>query len=51
MSISLHPYITGVPHRIGYLERLLEHIRSHDGVALWRSEQVVDWYRSVTRPG
>jgi len=47
MSISLHPYITGAPHRIGYLEKLLQHIRAHDGVALWRGEEVVDWYKSV----
>ena len=23
MAISIHPYITGAPHRIGYLDRLL----------------------------
>ncbi len=48
MSISVHPYITGVPHRIGYLEQLLKHIRSHDDVALWRGEEVMDWFRSVS---
>jgi allantoinase len=47
MSISTHPYITGAPHRIGYLEKLLQHIRSHDDVAMWSGEQVVDWYKSV----
>src|SRR5260370_5390565 len=25
MAISIHPYITGVPHRIKYLEALLDH--------------------------
>ncbi|HEU5175957.1 MAG TPA: polysaccharide deacetylase family protein, partial [Burkholderiales bacterium] len=35
MAISVHPYITGVPHRIGYLEKLLEHIRGHEGALLW----------------
>lgn len=47
MAISLHPYITGVPHRIGYLDKLLTHIRRHDDVALWRGEQVVDWFKST----
>ncbi len=47
MSISTHPYITGAPHRIGYLEKLLQHIRCHDDVAMWSGEQVVDWYRSA----
>ena len=26
MAIAMHPYVTGVPHRIGYLDRLLEYI-------------------------
>lgn len=47
MSISLHPYVTGVPHRIGYLERLLEHIRAHDDVAIWTGEQVADWFKGA----
>ena len=28
MSISVHPYLSGVPHRIGYLEELLDTIVS-----------------------
>ena len=47
MSISLHPYVTGVPHRIAYLERLLEHVRAHDDVAIWTGEQVADWFKEV----
>jgi peptidoglycan/xylan/chitin deacetylase (PgdA/CDA1 family) len=46
MAISVHPYISGVPHRIGYLERLYEHIRSKPDVLLWSGEEVLDWYRS-----
>ena len=33
MAISIHPYITGVPHRIKYLEALLDYVLGHDGVA------------------
>jgi peptidoglycan/xylan/chitin deacetylase (PgdA/CDA1 family) len=44
MAISVHPYITGVPHRIGYLERLYDHIRARKDVLLWTGEQVYDWY-------
>jgi hypothetical protein len=47
MSISIHPYLSGVPHRIGYLEELLDHISSHSGVAFWNGDQIFDWYRSV----
>lgn len=49
MSISLHPYVTGVPHRIAYLERLLEHVRAHDDVAIWTGEQVADWFRAEAK--
>jgi peptidoglycan/xylan/chitin deacetylase (PgdA/CDA1 family) len=44
MAISVHPYITGVPHRIAYLEKLYEYIRQRPGVHLWTGEQIVDWY-------
>jgi allantoinase len=44
MAISVHPYITGVPHRIAYLERLYEAIAQRPGVLLWTGEQILDWY-------
>ena len=47
MAISIHPYISGAPHRIGYVERLYEYIRQRPGVQLWTGEQILDWYRSV----
>jgi peptidoglycan/xylan/chitin deacetylase (PgdA/CDA1 family) len=49
MAISLHPYITGVAHRIGYLERLLEHVLSRPGVLMWTGGQVYDWYVAESR--
>lgn len=45
MAISIHPYLTGVPHRIAYLERLYDHILQHEGVLMWTGEQILDWYR------
>ncbi len=35
MAICLHPYLTGVPHRIGALDAALDHICRHEGV--WRA--------------
>ena len=35
MAIALHPYITGVPHRIGALDAALAYICRHEGV--WRA--------------
>ncbi len=34
MGLALHPYLTGIPHRIGGLEGALEHISKHEGVWL-----------------
>ena len=44
MAISVHPYISGVPHRIGYVEELFEHILNKPGVLVWTGEQILDWY-------
>src|SRR5207247_9475816 len=46
MAISVHPYITRVPHRIKYLEALLDYVISHDGVALMTASEIGDWYRA-----
>ncbi len=44
MAISIHPYITGVPHRIRYLEELLDYVIGHDGVAPMTASEIGDWY-------
>jgi len=45
MAISLHPFLSGVPHRIGYVEEVYEHIRKKSDVLFWTGEQILDWYR------
>jgi peptidoglycan/xylan/chitin deacetylase (PgdA/CDA1 family) len=40
MAICLHPYVIGQPHRIGSLERALDHILRHDGVWLATGEEI-----------
>ena len=47
MAISLHPFLTGAPHRIKYLEELYAYILSKPGVCMMTGEEVLDWYRSV----
>lgn len=44
MAISVHPYLTGVPHRIKYLEALYDYILGHEGVVMWTGEEILDWY-------
>jgi allantoinase len=35
-----------VPHRIKYLEALLDYVIGHDGVALMTASEIGDWYRA-----
>jgi allantoinase len=49
MAISIHPYLTGVPHRIKYLEMLYDYILGHDGVVMWTGAEILDWYREQTK--
>lgn len=44
MAISIHPYITGVPHRIRFLDELIAYVRQKPGVAFMTGEAIADWY-------
>lgn len=43
LSIALHPYCTGHPHRIVHLERLYRALK-RDGVLFWTGAEIYDWY-------
>ncbi len=49
MAVSVHPYITGVAHRIGYFEKLYQHMARRPGVLHWTGEQILDWYVGETQ--
>ena len=46
MAISVHPYISGVPHRIAYLEQLYRYVLGKPGVLHWTGGEIADWYRT-----
>jgi len=46
MAISLHPWITGQPYRIGALEQALDHIVSRRGVWSATGAEIVDAWRA-----
>jgi peptidoglycan/xylan/chitin deacetylase (PgdA/CDA1 family) len=51
MAIAVHPYISGVPHRIKYFEAIYAYMREKPGVLFWKGEDVLEWYRGrVNRP-
>jgi allantoinase len=45
MSICLHPFLIGHPHRSKYFDLALKHIRSRREVWFARGAEIVDWYR------
>jgi peptidoglycan/xylan/chitin deacetylase (PgdA/CDA1 family) len=44
MAIAVHPYISGVPHRIGYFQKVFEKLKKKKGVVFWTGDQILDWY-------
>jgi len=49
MGIAIHPYVSGQPFRMKYLEAVYEHIAKFSGVLHWNGEQILEWYQQ--RPG
>jgi allantoinase len=48
MAIAVHPYISGVPHRIKYFQRVLERLKGAEGVVFWTGEQILEWYERAS---
>jgi len=44
MAIAIHPYISGQPFRIKYLEQVYEYVNRYPDVLHWNGEQILDWY-------
>jgi len=44
LCIAVHPYISGQPHRIEYVERALSYVLEHENVWLATGSEIVDWY-------
>ena len=44
MSMSIHPYIMGVPHRIKHFEAAYDYMLKHDDVWFTTAEEIYDWY-------
>ena len=49
MAIAIHPYISGQPHRIKYLEAVYDHVNRHAGVLHWNGAEILDWYLAARR--
>jgi peptidoglycan/xylan/chitin deacetylase (PgdA/CDA1 family) len=45
MSICLHPFLIGHPHRSKYFDRALKHVTARQEVWLATGSEIIDWYR------
>ena len=50
MAIAFHPWIIGVPHRIGFLEELLRYMQLKPGVVFMSGSEILDWYIGSEEP-
>jgi peptidoglycan/xylan/chitin deacetylase (PgdA/CDA1 family) len=55
MAIAIHPYISGQPFRIKYLEAVYDHMAKFKSAMHWNGEEILDWYlkakpKSNSRP-
>jgi allantoinase len=46
LSLAIHPYVTGQPFRINYLEAIYNYVNKFEGVLHRNGEQILDWYNS-----
>ena len=49
MAIAIHPYISGQPHRIRYLEEVYDYVNRFEGVVHWSGAEILDWYNGAKR--
>lgn len=44
LTIPLHPHLSGVPHRIGYLAEAVDALMARDDTIFLRGSQILDWF-------
>jgi peptidoglycan/xylan/chitin deacetylase (PgdA/CDA1 family) len=50
LALGLHPHLIGVPHRIGYLEKMLDILAARDDVAFMQGRDIAKWFAAVSPP-
>jgi len=50
MAIAVHPYISGMPHRIRHLRAAYEYFNRFEGVVHWNGVQLLDWHQQQKAP-
>ncbi len=44
MAICCHAFLSGVPHRIGHVQRMFTELLAREGVVAWSGDKILDWY-------
>lgn len=44
MCVAVHPYVSGVGHRIKYFRQIFDYMQQHEGVVFMTGEEILDWY-------
>jgi peptidoglycan/xylan/chitin deacetylase (PgdA/CDA1 family) len=44
LCIAVHPYVSGQPHRVDYLDRALSYVLGHEHVWMATGSEIVDWF-------
>lgn len=47
VSVAIHPYISGQPHRIRYLEEVYAYFASKEGVLFMTGPEILAWWRAA----
>ncbi len=50
MGIALHPFLSGVPHRMRFIEEAFDYMHQHADVSFMTGEQISSWYEQVAAP-
>jgi len=46
LALACHPFLHGVPHRIGHFEKTLDDLSAKDGVMFTTGGWILDWYKA-----
>jgi len=46
MALAVHPYVSGVPHRIKYVEAVYDYVRAKPDVWFTTGSEICSWFRS-----
>jgi hypothetical protein len=44
LAIGLHPHLMGVPHRIGYLDKMLDLLMKRNDTIFMTGCEISDWF-------